>query len=78
MLFLAQIAEATKTKTKCHSTDCPRTSLGHADATVHNGQRVGCLVGDNVDEKLGLAIQLGLVCEALEADLVQRLQRVLK
>ena len=50
--------------------------LGHADAAVDDGERVAGLVGDNVDEQLRLRIELALVSEALEPDLVQRLQKI--
>jgi len=49
--------------------------LGHADATVDDGERVRGLVWDNVDEQLRLRIELALVSEALEPDLVQRLHK---
>lgn len=45
--------------------------LGHANAAVDDRERVGRLVGDDVDEELGLRIELALVREALEPDLVQ-------
>mmetsp|Transcript_17764 Transcript_17764/g.57462 ORF Transcript_17764/g.57462 Transcript_17764/m.57462 type:complete len:716 (-) Transcript_17764:251-2398(-) len=48
-------------------------SLGHADAGVLDGQGVVGLVGHNVDEQLGLGIELALVGQALEADLVERI-----
>jgi len=48
--------------------------LGHADAAVDDGESVGGLVRDKVDEQLRLRIQLALVREALEPDLVQCLQ----
>jgi len=50
------------------------TSLGHADTTINNGQRVAGLVRNNVDEKLRLSIELALVCQALKPNFVQCLK----
>jgi hypothetical protein len=49
--------------------------LGHANAAVSDRECVARLVGDNVDEQLRLRIELALVREALEPDLIQRLQK---
>ena len=48
--------------------------LAHANAAIDDRERVGRLVGDDVDEELRLRIELTLVHEALEPDLVKRLQ----
>ncbi|GKE32141.1 hypothetical protein Tco_1451463, partial [Tanacetum coccineum] len=48
--------------------------LGHSNSTVDDGQRVVGLVGNNVDEKLGLSIELTLVSQALKANFVQSLK----
>jgi hypothetical protein len=49
--------------------------LGHADAAVNDRERVARLVRDDMDEQLRLRIELVLVREALEPDLIQRLQK---
>ena len=46
-------------------------SLGHADAGIPDGDGAGLLVGDDADPELGLAVEHGLVGEALVADLVE-------
>ncbi|KAJ4911243.1 Uncharacterized protein Rs2_05864 [Raphanus sativus] len=48
-------------------------SLGHTDTTIDNGQGVVSLVGNDVDEKLRLAIELALIRQRLEPYLIQRL-----
>ena len=47
-----------------------QVGLGHADTAVLDGEGVVGLVGDEVDEQLWLGLQHSLVCEGLEADLV--------
>src|SRR4051812_35138768 len=49
------------------------TSFGHSYTTVNNGQRVVCLVRNDMDEQLRLPIELALVCQTLKTDLVQGL-----
>jgi hypothetical protein len=51
-----------------------KVGLGHAHAGVDDGQRLAGLVRDEPDEELRLRVQLRLVRQALEADLVKRLQ----
>merc|ERR1719420_2032950 len=53
-----------------------QVGLGHSETGVDDGERVVGLVGDNVDEELGLRLELCLVGEALEPDLVQGIGRV--
>jgi len=49
------------------------TRLGHSNATVDNSERIGCLVGNNVNEKLRLGIELALVSQAIKSNLIQSL-----
>ena len=49
--------------------------FGHADTAVDDGQGVGGLVRNDVDEKLRLGVELAFVRETLEPDFVQRLLR---
>ncbi|OUS43379.1 hypothetical protein BE221DRAFT_119690, partial [Ostreococcus tauri] len=46
-------------------------SLGHTDAAVDDGQRVVRLVRDDVNEQLGLRLELGLIRQTLEANLIE-------
>mmetsp|Transcript_30206 Transcript_30206/g.85326 ORF Transcript_30206/g.85326 Transcript_30206/m.85326 type:complete len:434 (+) Transcript_30206:932-2233(+) len=48
-----------------------QVGLSHADAAVDQRQSTVLLVGNNVDEQLGLGLQLALVGEPLKADLVE-------
>lgn len=48
-------------------------SLGHANACVYQSQCTLLRVGDDVNLQLFAAVQLGRVCQALIADLVQGL-----
>ena len=45
--------------------------LGHADAAVDEGQRLGLLVGLDLDEEVLLGVQLARVGQRLVADLVE-------
>jgi hypothetical protein len=50
------------------------TCFGHANPAVDDGQSVGGLVGNDVDEELGLGVELALVCEAFKTNLVESLR----
>ena len=50
--------------------------LGHTNTRVDDGQALVVLVGDDVDEQLGLGIELGLVGEGLVTDLVKSVRGV--
>lgn len=51
------------------------TGLSHADTAVDNGQRLVGFVGNKSYKEFRLTIQLALVRQALEAYLVQSLNK---
>ncbi|WVZ83180.1 hypothetical protein U9M48_030351 [Paspalum notatum var. saurae] len=53
-----------------------KVGFGHPHAGVDDGEGLGGLVGDQPDEQLRLRVQLALVRQALETDLVKRLQSI--
>ena len=49
------------------------TRLGHTNSTINNSEGIVGLVRNNVNEKLGLGIELALVSQAIESNLIQSL-----
>ena len=49
------------------------TRLGHSNTTINNSESIAGLVRNNVNEKLGLGIELALVSQTIKSNLIQSL-----